>query len=134
MTDVTHKELTVDEKRKIEAAEGEHTREGVHYVPHVDIFEDSQAIALRADLPGVRKEDLDIDVREGVLTLAAVVDPLPEKWHPLCTEYQVGGFGRRFSLGERIDPEKINANLENGVLTLVLPKAESHKPRKVEIT
>jgi HSP20 family protein len=72
-------------------------------------------------------------VREGVLSLTATVQPLQEHWQSLYREYQEGGYERLFSLGDRIDSEKINAKLENGVLILVLPKAEAHKPRKITI-
>lgn len=132
MTDKS-KELEVSEKKTIERAHGEPTREGLMYVPNVDIVEDAEMITLRADLPGVRKEQVDIDVREGVLTLNAPVDPIEQDWQPVYTEYRQGGFARRFTLGEQIDTDKINAKVENGVLTLQLPKAEQHKPRKIKI-
>lgn len=133
MQEQEKKELTVSEKQAIDAREGEPTREGAMYVPHVDISEDTEAITLRADLPGVKKDDLDIDVREGILTLTATVEPTAESWQAVHTEYPIGGFARRFSLSEKIAQDKISAAMEHGILTLVLPKAEAHKPRKVEI-
>jgi HSP20 family protein len=133
MTDKEKRELEVKNKKHIEKSEGEPTREGVTYVPDVDIIETEDAITLLADLPGVKREDVDIDVREGVLTLTATVAPLAERLNLLYREYDLGGFSRRFTLGERIDQEKINAKLDNGVLTLVLPKAEEAKPRKIKI-
>ena len=133
MTEQEKKELTVAEKQAVDPNAGEPTREGPVFVPRVDIAEDKDAITLRADLPGVKKGDVDIDVRENVLTLTARVDALPEAWQAVYTEYPIGGYSRRFSLGEKIDQGKINAALDNGVLTLVLPKAEAHRPRKVEI-
>ena len=93
----------------------------------------AEAITLRADLPGVKKDAVEIDVREGVLTLSATVEPVPENWEPVYGEYPVGAFARRFSLGEKIDQDKINATMEHGVLTLVLPKIAAHQPRKIEI-
>jgi len=134
MTDKEKKELEVSAKKSIEKSEGEPTREGVTYIPYVDIIEDADAITLVADLPGVKKENLDIDVREGVLTLTATVEPASENWRSVYREYDIGGYSRRFTLGERIDQEKISAKLDNGVLTLALPKAEKAKPRKIEIT
>jgi len=128
------KELEVTEKKTIEPASGEPTRQGVMYTPQVDIVENPDAITVYADLPGVKKESLTIDVREGVLSLTATVDELPNHWEPIFREYQVGGYERRFSVSDRIDTEKINANLTNGVLTLVLPKAEAQKPRKIKVT
>ena len=90
-------------------------------------------VTLTADLPGVRKEDLDIDYREGVLTLTAKVEPPPTHHRLTYQEYEVGGFQRRFTVGERVDIAKIEANLKHGVLSLFLPRAEEHKPRKIEI-
>ena len=128
------KELEVAEKKTIETSAGEPTRQGVMYTPQVDITEDPEAITVFADLPVGKREILTIDVREGILTLTATVDPLPDKWQSVFREYEVGGYERRFTLSDRIDTEKINARLENGVLALVLPKAEAQKPRKIKVT
>jgi len=128
------KELEVAEKKTIEPAAGEPTRQGIMYTPQVDIVEDPEAITVYADLPGVRRENLTIDVREGILSLTATVEALPNNWEPMYHEYQVGGYERRFAVSDRIDTDKINANLTNGVLTLVLPKAEAQKPRKIKVT
>jgi HSP20 family protein len=128
------KELQVTEKKEIERGSGEPTRQGVTFVPDVDILENQEAITLRADLPGVKKENVNINIQEGILTLTATVEPLEKNHQLLYREYDVGGYSRRFTLGERIDQSKITANLENGVLTLHLPKAEEEKPRKIEIS
>jgi len=133
MTDKENKELEVQSKKTLEKSEGEPTREGVMYVPYVNIIEDNESITLKADVPGATKDGIDIDVREGVLTLTATVEPPPQRLRPVYREYEVGGFTRRFTLGERIDQSRINASLDDGVLTLVLPKAEEAKPRKIEI-
>jgi len=133
MTEKEKRELQVADKQAIEKHEGEPTREGLMWVPQVDIVESRDTITLRADLPGVKRDDVDIDVREGVLTLSAQVQPTPANWSPVYAEYQLGGYNRRFTLGEHIDQSKISASMENGVLTLVLPKAEAAKPRKIEI-
>ena len=133
MTDKENKELEVQSKKTLEKSEGEPTREGVMYVPYVNIIEDNESITLKADVPGATKDGIDIDVREGVLTLTATVEPPPQRLRPVYREYEVGGFTRRFTLGERIDQSRINASLDDGVLTLVLPKAEQAKPRKIEI-
>lgn len=133
MTEKEKKELEVAKKQEVEKSGGELTREGVWFVPNVDIIEDQDAITLCADLPGAKKETVDIDVREGVLNLIAGVAPEEKNHQPVYREYEIGGYNRRFTLGERIDPDKIDAKMQNGVLTLTLPKAEAHKPRKVEI-
>ena len=134
MTKKEIKELEVSKKKTIEKSKGEHTREGITYTPDVNIIEDAENITLQADLPGVKRENLDIDIREDTLTLTGTL-ATPEKHHNLIyREYELGGFSRRFTLGERIDQEKISAKLDNGVLTLVLPKAAAHQPKKIEIT
>jgi HSP20 family protein len=133
MTEKEKKELEVSKKKEVEKTGSELTREGAWFVPDVDIVEKQDAITLYADLPGTTKENVDIDVREGVLTLTAKVEPVEKNHEVVYREYDIGGYSRRFTLGERIDPDKISAKLDNGVLTLVLSKTEAHKPRKVEI-
>jgi len=134
---MTRKEqqLQVAEKREVQPSNGEATFEGRMYIPQVDIFEDDDSLTLVADMPGVKRDEIDIDLREGILTLnGRVAEPhTPEGWQPLHSEHDVGGFARRFTLGERIAQEKISATLENGVLRVVLPKAEAHKPRRIEV-
>ena len=127
-------DLKVAEKKTFDGSEGEPTREGTWLQPHVDIIENETAITLFVDLPGVCKEEIDIDVREGVLTLTGPLSPPKDNWQPLLREFQMSGFSRRFTLNERIDAGRINAHLENGVLKLDLPKLEQAKPRKIEIT
>jgi len=134
MTHTEKKEIEAVGKKPIEKSGGESIHENVMYVPDVDIIEDAEAITLFADLPGVQREGLSIDVRDGVLTLVGKVEAIEERFHPIYREYQEGGFSRKFNLGEQIDPGQISAKLTNGVLTLVLPKAESHKPRKIQIS
>jgi HSP20 family protein len=134
MTDKERKELEVSQKQEIDTRDGEPTRAGTWYVPQVDITQNDEAIVLYADLPGVKPEYLDIDVRDDVLTLTAEVEPLPTNRKLVWREYEVGGYQRKFTLGARIDQTKIEAALVDGVLTLTLPKAEEHKPRKITIS
>ncbi|MBW2702526.1 MAG: Hsp20/alpha crystallin family protein [Deltaproteobacteria bacterium] len=134
MTDKEKKDLEVSKKQEIEKASGEPTREGVVFVPEVDISESEEGLVLYADMPGVTKENLDIDIREGVLTVTGTVEPERDNLRLVHGEYEIGGFQRRFTMGEKIDQEKIEAKLENGVLQLTLPKAEAHKPRKITIS
>lgn len=134
MTSKERKELEAVGKKPIETTQGESTHENVMFVPDVDIIENSESITLFADLPGVKKEDLSIDVRDGVLQLVAKVQEADSKLRPVYREYDEGGFSRKFTLGERIATDQISAKLNNGVLTLVLPKAEAHKPRKIQIS
>lgn len=126
-------ELQVQQKQEIDTTQGEPIRQGRIYVPQVDIFENDTAIFLQADLPGARKEDVDIDLRDGVLTLTAYVNAPQPSWEALYREHEVGGFTRKFRVGERIDQGAIKAELKNGVLHVELPKSEAHKPRRITV-
>lgn len=128
------KEIAVREKEEISKSSGEPTQSGVLYSPAVDIYETEQAITLLADLPGVGKDELDIKVEDRQLILTGLVKASDSAHKTLYREYRVGGYTRTFQLGDTIDQSKIDASLKNGVLTLVLPKAEHLKPRKIQVT
>jgi HSP20 family molecular chaperone IbpA len=130
---MSDKELKPVDKMEAEA-EGEATRQGPVFTPLVDIYEAPDRLILLADLPGVEPPELDIDLKDGVLTISGKTPAGTEAEHALIEEYQVGRFYRRFSLSEVIDQEKIQASLDNGVLTLVLPKIEPAKPRKIQVS
>ena len=126
------KKMTLREKEEIQRDDGEPTREGVYFSPAVDIYETERDITVFADLPGVDKENLDINVAQNKLTITGAVTE-PEPAQPVYAEYGVGGYTRSFQLGNAIDQSKIEAALKDGVLELVLPKAEKLKPRKIEV-
>jgi HSP20 family molecular chaperone IbpA len=109
------------------------TRSQEQYVtPPVDIYETHDGLAVKADLPGVSKEGLDVRVENNVLTIrgkAAHVAP----GEPIYREYGLVNFFRQFELNEKVDQLKISAELKNGVLTLNLPKAEEAKPKRIDI-
>jgi len=128
------KEITLREKEEIKKEQGEPTKAGVYYSPTVDIFENEEAITLLADLPGVDKDKLDINVEDRQLTITGLVRDPEDRLRPVYAEYGIGGYTRSFRLGDTIDQAKINATLKDGVLTLVLPKADRLKPRKIEIS
>jgi HSP20 family protein len=112
----------------------EQTHPGPIYTPAVDIFESDDRIALLADMPGVRPQDLRIDLRENVLTLSGhVAVPEASGETPVLREYGSGTFFRQFTLSEHIDQTKIDAKLTDGVLRLELPKAERAKPRQITV-
>ena len=112
----------------------EQTRTGPLYSPAVDIFENDHSITLLADMPGVKAGDLEIDLRENVLTLTGRVTP-PEnaKESNVVREYRSGTFFRQFTLSEAIDQPKIDAQLADGVLRLELPKVEKARPRQITV-
>ena len=101
--------------------------------PAVDIFETDQGLTLVADLPGVIKEDLSIDIDQELLTIEANAKS-QLKGDPVLREFLHGTFYRQFQLPDEIDSGKISAELKRGVLTLNLPKSEAAKPRRIEIT
>ena len=112
----------------------EQTRSGPVYSPAVDIFENDQAITVLADMPGVKADDLTIDLREDVLTLSGRVTPeQADKESDVLREYRQGTFFRQFSLAETIDQSKIDAQLEDGVLRVELPKVEKAQPRQITV-
>jgi len=120
-------------KKEDEAATVERTRGGTTYNPRIDIWEGKSELVLHADLPGVAPDDLNVHFEDKELTIHGKVSPRHEGVHCLYAEYGIGDFHRTFRVGESIDAAKISAELQNGVLTLHLPKTEEVKPRKIEI-
>lgn len=124
-------EIEKIDKKPIEKSE-ETTWAAETYETVVDIWETDDALMLAADVPGVKSNDVELDLREGILTIQARVGAITyEGLQPLYSEYNVGNFHRSFSLGETIDQEQIKADLEHGVLTVTLPKREKAKPRRI---
>src|ERR1051325_7363098 len=111
----------------------EETRSQERYVtPPVDIYEDQDGLVVKADLPGVPQEGLDVRVENSLLTIRGKAQHVAPG-DPVYREYGLVNFFRQFELNERVDQSKISADLKHGVLTLNLPKAEEAKPRKIEV-
>jgi HSP20 family protein len=111
----------------------EETRSQEQYVtPPVDIFETGDGLVVKADLPGVAKEDLDVRVENNLLTIRGKPSHVAPG-DPLYREYGLVNFFRQFELNEKVDQSKISAELTHGVLTLTLPKAEEAKPRRIDV-
>jgi HSP20 family protein len=102
-------------------------------VPPVDIYEEDQKYTLKADMPGVTKESLDITLDDRELTITGHVNRDGAE-DPGYAEYAFNDYKRTFIVTEKIDAEGITAALENGVLTVSLPKSEKAKPRNISIT
>jgi HSP20 family molecular chaperone IbpA len=112
----------------------EQTRTGPVYSPPVDIFENDSSITLLADMPGVKPAELEIDLRENVLTLTGrTTPPGAAKESNVVREYRPGTFFRQFTLSEAIDQPKIDAQLTDGVLRLELPKVAKARPRQITV-
>jgi len=108
------------------------------WVPAVDIFETENEWVLKADLPEVKMNDIDIQIENGTLTLKGERKFQKEEAGKGYTQVErnYGTFGRYFSLPDTVDSEKVQASYAQGVLTVTLPKKEVAKPRsiKVEVT
>jgi HSP20 family protein len=109
-------------------------RELRRITPPVDIYETDNDVILIADIPGVGKKNLTLDVNDDELTIIGTFEGVEGDGKKLIDECIYGEYRRTFTLGDMIDREKIAAKLENGVLTLTLPKHERTKPRKIEIS
>ena len=128
-----HQELQVQQKREVEK-KPESTIPARRFLPVTDIFETDDALRVILEMPGVDKESVDLRVENDVLTIEGQVDFTKyQGLTPLYTEYNVGNYARSFELSSKIDQERIGAELKDGVVTLVLPKAEKAKPRKITV-
>ncbi|MFZ0132853.1 MAG: Hsp20/alpha crystallin family protein [Desulfobacterales bacterium] len=127
------KEIQAKEKQEV-TAPAEQTKTGPVFTPAVDIFETEKEITLVADLPGVKPDDLNIDLRDDVLTLMGEVAPWEgSDEEDLLVEYEIGRYMRQFTLSEVIDQDRIDAQMNDGVLRLTLPKIEKATPRKISV-
>ena len=126
-------ELAVREKREL-AAKEERTVPGRFYVPHTDVYETEDALTVVMEVPGVAREAVEAEVKEDVLRVEARIDPAKYGGlEPVYTEYNVGHWARSFALSDRVDRERIEARLEDGVLTLTLPKVAEARPRRIAV-
>jgi HSP20 family molecular chaperone IbpA len=118
--------------------EGKLTREATGeepaLLPPVDVIEDASGITLYADLPGVAKERLSVQVDGDTLTLSGEMDvAMPEGMAATHAEVNLPRYRRSFSLSKELDAEKLSAELKNGVLKLRIGKAAHAQPRKIQI-
>jgi HSP20 family protein len=127
-------ELQVQQKREVESKE-ESTMPARLFQPQTDIFETSEALTLVLEMPGVDKGSVEVRVENDVLNIDGHVDfSKYDGLQPLYTEYNVGHYARSFRLSSKIEQEGISAELKDGVMTLVLPKAEKAKARKIKVS
>ncbi len=106
------------------------------WVPPVDIQETAEGYKLQAELPGLTKADISITLENNVLRLTGErkfeKDVKKENFHRVERTY--GSFARAFALPQQVDAGNVQAAFESGVLTVLVPKAEQAKPRKIEIS
>ncbi len=108
------------------------------FSPSVDMYMDGNELVLKAELPGVRKEDIEIDIADTMLTISGEKKREEKLEEGSCFSFERyhGSFIRRFELPEGTDPDKVKAHLENGVLELRIPKTENivDKTKKITIS
>ncbi|WP_295386921.1 Hsp20/alpha crystallin family protein [uncultured Thiodictyon sp.] len=103
-------------------------------LPPVDIFEDPAGLTLKADLPGVSKERLSVAVDQNTLTIEGEAEiPMPEGMEALYADLRSTVFRRSFTLSRELQADRIDAQIQDGVLTLKVPTREESRPRKIEI-
>lgn len=102
-------------------------------VPRADIREEKDDYIVALEMPGVRKDGLEVLVENSELTIIGRRAEIPLKGDLLYSESRRNDFRRVFELDSSIDTEKITAKMENGIVTLTLPKAEKVRPRKIEV-
>jgi len=109
------------------------TREASRYLaPAVDIYEAGDQLVVVADVPGLQKDDLDISVENDILTIHGRMSR-PQSATLVSREFALYDYFRQFTLGDKVDRDRIAAVLEQGVLTLKLPFAEHAKPKRIKV-
>ena len=104
------------------------------FTPPIDIYETDDGLLLRADLPGVSLDTLELQVQDNKLTLFGRMQPcIPENARLLHQEFETGDFLRSFILSDEVAHERISAKLNNGVLEVLLPTAPKAEPRRIQV-
>ena len=101
----------------------------------VNVVENKDNFTLTAEVPGLKEKDIDIEIKDGLMTLRGHSEESQEKEedHYRMKEFSHRSFERSFRIGEGINPDKVTANLAHGVLTVVLPRREEAKPKTVKV-
>jgi len=127
-------QLQVQKKREHEKRE-ETTIPARVFVPSADIYETKDALTVILEMPGVEKNNITVRVEDGLLYVEGRLDLTKyQGLQPLYIEYNIGHYSRSFQLSSKIDQTKIAAALNDGVLSLTLPKVEEAKPRVITIS
>lgn len=104
------------------------------FTPPIDIFETAEGLVLRADLPGVSVETLELQIQDNRLTLfGRVKQDVPEEAVAVHREYELGDFLRSFILSDDVDHDRISAKMSRGVLEVSLPRSSHTEPRRIEV-
>jgi HSP20 family protein len=128
----TSQELAVREKKELPGEEK--TVPGRFFIPSTDAYETEDGLTLVMEMPGVTRDGLDVSLEDGVLTVEGRLNfSNYQGMTPVYTEYNVGHYARSFSLSDKVDQDNIGATLEDGVLTLTLPRAQASRPRRIAV-
>jgi HSP20 family molecular chaperone IbpA len=126
-------ELAVRQKQEL-ANKEEKTIPGRHFIPTADIFETDEALTVIMEMPGVEKKNVSIALENDLLHVEGQIDfSNYQGMDPVYTEYNVGHYARRFTLSGKVDRDNISAQLDDGVLTLTLPKVKEAMPRRISV-
>ncbi len=127
------KDLVLQEKKELESQK-EHTTPLKRYIPATDIVENENELLVFMDMPGVGKDNITVKLEKNLLTIDGAIDMKDySELKPLYTEYNVGNYTRQFELSNTIDQSSIEAKMDDGVLSLVLPKVPEAQPRNIQI-
>ncbi|HPD47040.1 MAG TPA: Hsp20/alpha crystallin family protein [Anaerohalosphaeraceae bacterium] len=127
---MAEQELATTQKAEVTRRRGSEKR---MFVPLADIWETEEEIVVKLDMPGVEKKNVDVKVEGDTLTVCGEVSEEPQG-RTVYADRQIGGFCREFTLSRDLDRNKIEAEMEAGVLTIRVAKAEEVKPRHIQIT
>lgn len=132
MTDTT--QLAERDQSTLARRDTEQPTRRITLTPAVDIYEDPQGVTLWADLPGVTKDKLDVKVHDSSLSIEAeAVVPTRANLRLQHAEVREPHFARTFTLSPDFDTSKIEANLQDGVLKLTIPRRDEARPRRIEV-
>jgi HSP20 family protein len=124
--------------RMTESPFGEQTRNSecfIGWAPALDLYEDTDNLIVKAELPGLKKEDIEISLHDGALAISGErkQEAAGNKGETYRSERYYGRFHRAVSLPKPVAGDKVKANFTNGVLTVTLPKTEEAKPKQIEV-
>lgn len=123
-----------DTIRTLYPTDGEELEKGT-WAPAVDIYETNDSFVVSADLPGLNKDEIQIDLKDNILTLKGEkkFEEKVSKDNYIRVERAYGSFVRSFTLPQNVDPEKIKAKYKEGVLEITIPKKEEAKPKQIKV-
>ena len=131
---INKEELGAAEKKELQLKQ-ESTIPGKKYLPATDIVETDGELLLYMDMPGVEKDQIKVKLEKNILMVDGQINSNPySDLKPLYTEYNIGHFTRRFELSNEIDQSRIGATIDEGVLTLTLPKMPEKQPRLIQVS